>query len=254
MIWFTRVSNTIGRHLTESQKRRLRPIWDFGVRIFYGKSLSMLAKLYWSDKFGGHYYTPHYERHFAGFRRKKFTLLEIGIGGNENPKSGGASLRMWKTYFPKGTICGIDIADKKCHEESRIRTFKGSQDDETFLKSVMTDISPIQIIIDDGSHQNAHVIKTFSVLFPLLAMGGIYVVEDTQTSYWSEYGGTSTNLNDTNTIMGFFKSLVDGLNVDEFRNHNRAETPFDRSVVAIHFYHNLIFIYKGANNEGSFSY
>jgi hypothetical protein len=254
MTWFTKISNWVGRRITKSQKRQLRPLWAFGVRVFYGRSLSMLAKLYWSDKFGGHFYTPHYERHFAAFRRKKFTLLEIGIGGNDDPKSGGASLRMWKTYFPKANICGIDIADKKLHEEARIRTFQGSQDDEVFLTGVMARISPVDIIIDDGSHQNAHVIKTFSVLFPLLSMGGIYVIEDTQTSYWSEYGGSSTDLNNPNTIMGFFKGLVDGLNVDELRNKDRFKTYFDRNIVAIHFYHNLIFIYKGLNNEGSFSY
>ena len=44
-------------------------------------------------------------------------------------------------------------------------------------------------------------------------MTGIYVVEDTQTSYWRE--GHVTERNNPNTTMGFFKSLVDGLNWED---------------------------------------
>ena len=49
------------------------------------------------------------------------------------------------------------------------------------------------IIIDDGSHLNRHVVKSFQVLFPLLADDGIYVAEDTQTAYWPGEGGSSDN-------------------------------------------------------------
>jgi demethylmacrocin O-methyltransferase len=79
-------------------------------------------------------------------------------------------------------------------------------------------------MIDDGSHLNEHVITPFRTLFPLLAEDGIYVIEDTQTSYWPKFGGDSYNLNNANTIMNF---------------------------LSLHFYHNLVFIYKGRNEEGS---
>ena len=38
------------------------------------------------------------------------------------------------------------------------------------------------------------------------------MIEDTQTSYWKDYGGNSTNFHDKTTIYGFFKSLIDSLN------------------------------------------
>ena len=60
------------------------------------------------------------------------------------------------------------------------------------LKSIN---SELDIIIDDGSHINEHVIRTFQYLFPKLKPGGIYVVEDTQTSYRQDYGGDDKNLN-----------------------------------------------------------
>ncbi|WP_138774321.1 class I SAM-dependent methyltransferase [Desulfohalovibrio reitneri] len=106
---------------------------------------------------------------------------------------GGSSLRMWRTYFPKARVYGIDIHDKKSHDERRIKTFKGSQVDGDFLDRVIDEIGRPDIIIDDGSHINSHIIGSFEHLFPKMKEGGIYAVEDQQTSYWPEhYGGWST--------------------------------------------------------------
>jgi len=177
--------------------------------------------------------------------------LEIGIGGYEDPEMGGGSLRVWRTYFYRSCIYGIDIYDKSVHEEKRIKTFKGSQVDEKFLSKVVKNIGGIDIIIDDGSHVNDHVIFSFKYLFPILDDNGLYIIEDTQTSYWNHAGGTSENFNSKSTIMGFFKSLVDGLNYEELEIENYEANYYERNIVSIHFYHNLIFIQKGLNNEGS---
>ena len=146
---------------------------------------------------------------------------------------------------------GIDIHDKSHFNEKRIRTFIADQSNQTQITRIINDIGSLDIIIDDGSHINNHVINTFKLLFPKLKIGGIYVIEDTQTSYWPEYGGTSYDLNDKKTIMGFFKSLVDGLNYEEIPGRQSKEYYFDKMIKEIHFYHNLIFIHKGLNNEGS---
>ncbi len=159
------------------------------------------------------------------------------------------------TYFPNSRIFGIDIHDKTYHDEERIKTFQGSQTDANFLKRIVEEIGRVDIIIDDGSHYNDHIITSFKTLFPLLAHKGIYVVEDTQTSYWpsdadQQWGGSS-DLTAPYTSMNFFKSLVDGLNYEEFTLDEYIPTYFDKHIIAMHFYHNLIFIYKGLNNEGS---
>lgn len=39
-----------------------------------------------------------YEKYLRHLRDQPFTLLEIGIGGGDDPNAGGASLRMWKNY------------------------------------------------------------------------------------------------------------------------------------------------------------
>jgi hypothetical protein len=72
---------------------------------------------------------------------------------------------MWKKYFPRGSISGIDLYDKSPHASSRIMVFKGSQDDDVFPMDVVAQAGPFAIIIDDGSHLNQHVIKTFQTLF-----------------------------------------------------------------------------------------
>ena len=219
--------------------------------------LARLAYQFGTDKEAVHFYCRHYQRHFQARRLQNVNLLEIGIGGFDDPRQGGQSLRMWKAYFPNGRINGIDLTDKTCHEEERIRTFAGSQVDQAFLERVIAEIGPPDIIIDDGSHRSEHVIASFEILFPLLAPDGIYVVEDLQTSYWGpesnvtgDWGGSS-DLNAPQTSVNFLKRLVDCLNYEEFPRDDYSPSYFDRHIVATHFYHNLAFIEKGDNCEGS---
>ena len=241
----------IKNKLSKKSKRLIRNFINDFKALGNGKNLNKLGKIYKTDKLGGHFYTHHYQLHFKKFKYKKINLLEIGVGGYKNPFSGGNSLRMWKKYFPFGNIFSIDIYDKSPIQERKIKIFKGSQVDDFFLNSVLKETGDLDLIIDDGSHINEHVIQTFKLLFPKLKKGGIYVIEDTQTSYWKSYGGDSMNLNNPNTMMNFFKSLTDGLNHKEIINPAFQENYYDKNIVSIHFYHNLIFIYKGDNNEES---
>jgi hypothetical protein len=218
--------------------------------FLFGRNLTMLATYFVSDKWNIHWYAQHYEDILRRSRRKRISLLEIGIGGYDDPRKGGSSLRMWKAYFPNGRIHGIDICDKSLHDQRRIKTFCGSQIDPLFLGKVVREIGKIDIIIDDGSHQNEHILFTFQHLFPHLADGGLYAIEDTQTSYWKRYGGNDLDRNDHSTSMGYFKSLTDGLNWEEFQGNYRP-TYLDQNIKSIAFYHNLIIIRKGSNREGS---
>lgn len=255
MTVFQTVKTVAKGHLSEEQIRRSRYLFSQVSRIrcwlLYRRDLTTVAAFYGTDKSYPHRYTQHYQRHFEPLRRKRLNILEIGIGGSEEAKAGGASLRMWKMYFPEAKIYGIDLFDKSTHEEDRIKTFRGSQADEAFLARVAAEIGQIDIIIDDGSHHNEDVLTSFKTLFPLLSNNGIYAIEDTQTSYWPEYGGTSEKLDAQHTTTGFLKSLVDGLNHEEFRREGFAPSYLDRHIVGLHFYHNLAFIYKGLNNENA---
>lgn len=244
------LKNLLKEQLSESQVRsfcRYKSL--FGS--FFSNDLTKLAIIYGSDKWGKHFYTPHYEHHFKKFKNKKVKILEIGVGGNDSLMHGGASLRMWKSYFDKGFIYGIDIYDKTALEEKRIKIFQGDQADKIFLNKLGNDAGPFDIIIDDGSHFNEHIITSFNTLLPYLKNGGIYVVEDLQTSYWESYGGSSNDLNKLGTAMNFFKSLTDGINHSEYILKNYPVSYLDRNIISLHFYHNLVFIYKGPNVEPS---
>jgi hypothetical protein len=221
------------------------------ARARWSRNLPALALYFGTDKWGSHWYAAHYQTHFAALRRKRLRLLEIGVGGEEDPQSGGASLRMWKAYFPNARIYGLDIADKSPHDESRIKTFQGSQDDEGFLRQLSHHAGPFDIVIDDGSHINAHVIGSFGTLFPLLSEHGIYVVEDTQTAYWGgKYGGGAPGDASAPTSMNFLKSLIDGLNHREFQRGPDFNPGYlERHIVSMHFYHNMVFVQKGLNDE-----
>lgn len=241
------IKSKLSNRLKSNVKLKVKNV----LAYFVSNNITNLAKIYKSDKWGSHFYTPHYQKYFKKFRFKKINILEIGVGGYKDPLAGANSLRMWKKFFPFGKVYAIDIYDKSLLQESRIKIFQGSQVDEDFLNKMIEQTGEFDLIIDDGSHVNEHVIQSFKLLFPKLKNGGIYVVEDTQTSYWSDYGGDSLDLNSPKTMYTFFKSLIDSLNHEELVLENYEKSYYDKHIIAMHFYHNMIFIEKGINDEPS---
>jgi tetratricopeptide (TPR) repeat protein len=73
----------------------------------------------------------------------------------------------------------------RAHAQERVKIEIGSQDDPELLDRLCADGAP-SIVIDDGSHTTAHRIATFEYLFPRLAPGGIYVIEDFSQHVGSE--------------------------------------------------------------------
>ncbi|MDQ6472091.1 class I SAM-dependent methyltransferase [Flavobacterium sp. LHD-80] len=245
------MKNLFKKYTTYETRLKIRFKWRSIKAFFYMFDLDKLATIHKTDKNRYHFYTQHYQKHFRPYKFKKIKFFEIGVGGYENPILGGESLRMWKSFFPFAKIFSLDIFDKSFLQESRIQIFKGSQVDEKVLGAICEQVGEFDLIIDDGSHINEHVIKSFEFLFPKLKKGGIYVIEDTQTSYWEEYGGNSEDFNTKGTIYHYFKSLIDCLNNEEFLLPGYKKSYYDKHIISMHFYHNMIFIYKGDNNEPS---
>jgi hypothetical protein len=231
--------------------RGMPPGWRRSLLArLHSRDLGFLADLFGSDKSGRHWYAPHYQHHFAPRRREPLTLLEIGVGGYDDPRAGGASLRMWKAFFPRARVFGIDVYDKRAVEEPRIRVLQGNQGDPAFLARLVAETGPLDIVIDDGSHANEHVLASFEALFPHVREGGVYAIEDLQTSYWPKFGG-SLDLTAPHTSMNALKRLVDGLNHAERIAPGYVPTFLDLNVRSVHFYHNLAFVYRGRNDEPS---
>jgi hypothetical protein len=149
--------------------------------------LCELAEKYGSDKVESifHSYTPFYDQLLSGRDVKR--VLEVGIGTpnamNHMAKyEVGASLKMWKEYFPNAEIWGLDNDPSAMFTEPHIQTMMCDQSDRESLLSVAEILEPsgrFDLIIDDGSHQLDHQALTANTLIPrLLAYSGVYVIED----------------------------------------------------------------------------
>jgi cephalosporin hydroxylase len=182
------------------------------------------------------HYFPIYERHFAWYRNKSLTFLEIGVAR-------GGSLPMWQRYFgPLAKIVGIDIEEKcKAYEAPGIFIRIGDQSDENFLQSVIEEFGIPDVVLDDGSHRMEHVAKSFQFLYPKMPKNAVYMVEDMHTAYWEEFGG---GLNVPGTFINMAKGFIDQLNAD----HSRGQVTPDhltRSTFGISFYDSVVVLEKG---------
>ncbi len=129
-----------------------------------------------------HHYFPIYEWHFARFRDKSPTVVEIGVAG-------GGSLMNWREYFgPSARIVGVDINPVcKDLEKEGFEIHIGDQTDDAFMDELAKAIEGADIVIDDGGHTSRQTINTFEKLFPAIQKEGVYLVEDVCTSFWPSY-------------------------------------------------------------------
>ena len=132
-----------------------------------------------ADGTPGHNYTETYGYHFESLRDRDLKILEIGFGG-------GDSLKLWKEYFTKAEIYCIDNNLSRIEEynyipDDRIKIFYGDQSNSSSLIESCSQmgVDKFDIIIDDGSHIDSHIMTTFHTLFEkYLSPGGLYFVED----------------------------------------------------------------------------
>ncbi|HEY5049184.1 MAG TPA: hypothetical protein VII49_14300 [Rhizomicrobium sp.] len=143
--------------------------------------LDKLALIHGTDKASrGHDYMRFYEFFLNPFKEKTFVLIELGVGPKHNK---GKSLLTWRDYFPHATIVGVDIRqDAKEVETDRVHIEIGDCSKPNFLRELSRKYAPL-VIVDDASHKWSHQILALETLFPALEAGGLYVVEDLQTSF-----------------------------------------------------------------------
>ncbi|MFE4973653.1 hypothetical protein ACFRAR_16265 [Kitasatospora sp. NPDC056651] len=240
--------------MTAEGIRPLGPIMAAASTVLTGCSsdhpgLARLAVRHDSDKWGGlHWFAPLYERHLHHLRTQPVRVLEIGIGGYDDPAHGGGSLKMWKHYFPRGLVFGVDLFDKSGLDQQRLHTLKADQSDPAQLLDIAERHGPFDIVIDDGSHVNEHIRTTFRALYPHVRPGGLYVIEDLWTSYAPGFGGNEDPEACGTTTLGLVKQLVDDLHYEE-----QPAKPADgvgASLAGLHLYRNIAFLEKGRNAEG----
>lgn len=172
------------------------------------------------------HYFDIYERHFGGFVGTDVRILEIGVFS-------GGSLEMWQDYFgPKAKIYGVDI-QKACKAYNRdgVEIFIGDQGDRGFWRQFKKKVPALDLVVDDGSHEELDQILTLEELLPHLRPGGVYLCEDLHY--------------EPHLFASYVHSLAHKLNNFEGRLEDEDDpewgggcvaTPFQEAVGSIHLY------------------
>jgi hypothetical protein len=199
----------------------------------------------WTQYFAA--YDAEFGPYRDGFRVRRggecrpLRFLEIGV-------QHGGSLQLWRKYFgPEAVIYGIDV-DPRCAiiNDPDLNVRIGSQDDPGFLRSVVTEMGGVDIVLDDGSHVAKHQRASFEILFPLVSDGGLYAVEDTHTSYWRDFGG---GYRSARSFLGVTKRLIDDMHTPY---HGRAEglgAEASAWVPRLSVYDSMVFVHKRRRAE-----
>lgn len=136
-------------------------------------------------------------------RDRPVRLLEIGVGG-------GASIKVWLDYFHNrdSRIFGVD--NSNCHHERNPRHIlvHGDQSSSAFWTQFLCSNGyNWDVVIDDGSHMSSGIITSFECIWPYLAPGALYVIEDLRCSYQDGYDVAGWPKQ-----MIWVKSLLDDIN------------------------------------------
>lgn len=183
------------------------------------------------------HYLDVYPRLVGHLRGRDISFLEIGVYK-------GGSIPMWKGYFgPAARLTFLDI-DPACLKLALPGTVVeiGDQSDPDFLSRMADRRGPFDLIVDDGGHHMDQQITSFNALWPRLNDGGLYIVEDTHTSYWPGFGG---GFREPASFMEFAKDLIDRMHSwytdqdDTFPLH-----PLAAEIGSIRFYDSMVVIEK----------
>jgi|GEM_PF-1250750 hypothetical protein len=205
--------------------------------------LTHLANQFGSDKgdtaLCAHAYTRVYEALLGAARLQPLRLLEIGLVhghtqdtlGERLHEVGCPSLRMWAGYLPQASLFGFDIVDFRTLSEPRMTIFQGDQASVADLTALVEQAGgPFDVIIDDGSHASHHQQITLAALFPHLAPGGLYCIEDLH------YQPADLELNDITPTRDFLRDLRFGGSGAHLAMDQQGLATLLGQIASIHFF------------------
>lgn len=175
----------------------------YKISIFYNSEsdnlFSKLCDKYGSDKgnsnkelavypWPAHTYSDLYTRLFSHCRQNIKFVFECGLGTNNelipsnmtSQGKPGASLRVWRDYFPNAQIIGADIDKQVLFNEDKIKTFYVDQTSSESVCSMwnLIDVKNFDLMVDDGLHTFEAGINLFINSIHRLSDFGIYLIED----------------------------------------------------------------------------
>lgn len=193
-----------------------------------------------TDKITHHGYDRFYPDYIKRDIKK---LLEIGVEDY-------CSIKLWLEYCPNAFIYGFDIKTELNNE--RVKVIRGDQSNEADLNNLKNNIGDnIDVILDDGSHIPTHQLSSFVKLFPSVINGGIYIIEDIETSYWKNnkpiyYYHLNEGVNSKTNLINVFSNVLHLIN-REFINNDEIEIVKNSSIIPIDIIDTISTITFGQN-------
>jgi hypothetical protein len=105
----------------------------------------------------------------------------------------------------------------------------GDQADAGFLRAVLDEFGPFDAVLDDGGHTARQQLVSFEVLYPELALDGVYLCEDTHTSYWKNFRDSSEHTSFTELALKIANGLTQHLHADPKSFGRYGEPPEQRA-------------------------
>lgn len=158
-------------------------------KLSFSTELCELAYKYGADKCPqiNHNYTPFYYELFKDRRQSIKKVFEFGVGNFRQFKhipnyTRGASLYMWRDFFPNAQIYGADIVEESVFKTDRLETFQCDETDKEQVVELMKKIGSdsIDLFVDDASHHVHDQRFLCETVMPLLKKDVIYIIEDTR--------------------------------------------------------------------------
>jgi hypothetical protein len=209
-----------------------------------------------TDKLPRHGYHRFYDQVLQHLYGHPIRMVEIGV-------LDGDSLKAWQTMFDadKSTIYGIswpETVQVKNKLDANVHVLYRDQSNCMHLDDIARTVGEkaLDLVIDDGSHEPGHQLKTLVKLFPRVAPGGLYVIEDIETSYWDAqgasiygYGLRDVGAGRRGSIMTALKLLAEVVNqryaVNDYdRTFNVIDVGVDPDVAWVMFAQNMVVIRK----------
>jgi hypothetical protein len=199
------------------------------------------------------HYFDVYAEHIGKYREGPIDLLELGV-------SSGASVLIWREFFPNANIVGLDIRAmperiREPVERGQIHFIQGDQSSPDVLTQCLerSASGAFDVIIDDASHVGWLSRASFEWLFVnALRPGGVYFVEDYGTGYMADFfdGGPYNRPSYTpddrkfpshdRGMVGWMKQLIDDLHGPEILPPGSATFP----IASIQYYPSIALVHK----------
>ena len=156
------------------------------------------------------------DRFFRTSRTEAAAIFELGIWD-------GGSTAFWFEYFRPDKLVAIDYLDREDDPAFRayverqklsnsLKTYwRTDQSDREQLRAIVGQefAVPLDLVIDDASHELHATRASFDTLFPLLRPGGLYLVEDWAWETYSSFREPDHPWATREGLVEFIGDLVD---------------------------------------------